>query len=110
VWRGPARAAIPLTQERRTASGWPAVRWSAVLDNRGMIPDHALQQWLPTEQRDAQALVRAVCDRARALGVALSDPPPEPTNCCDSGCIGCVWEAWSAEVAYWRDESMLRWA
>jgi hypothetical protein len=41
--------------------------------------------------------------------VALSDPPPEPTNCCDSDCIGCVWEAYCGEVAYWRDESILRW-
>ncbi|MEN9484712.1 oxidoreductase [Sphaerotilus montanus] len=74
-----------------------------------MISDDALQQWTPTERREAQALVRAVLDRARTLGVALSDPPPEPTNCCDSDCIGCVWEAYCGEVAYWRDESILRW-
>ena len=41
-----------------------------------MISDDALQQWTPTERREAQALVRAVLDRARTLGVALSDPPP----------------------------------
>ena len=106
MWSGLPCAAIPPTQDRRTASGW---RRRRVADNRGMLSDQALQQWLPTERREALALVRAVCDRARALDVVLSDPPPEPTNCCDSGCIGCVWETWCADVAYWRDESMLRW-
>jgi len=79
-------------------------------DNGGMISDDALQQWTPTERSEARALVQAVLDRARTLGVALSDPPPEPTNCCDSGCIGCVWEVYGGEVAYWRDESILRWS
>lgn len=74
-----------------------------------MMTDDALQQWMPAERGEAQALVRAVQARARALGVALPDPPPEPTNCCDSGCIGCVWETWCADVAYWRDESLLHW-
>jgi Oxidoreductase-like protein, N-terminal len=104
--------------DRASAGGHPAdagaqhhirAGRAEVSDNGGMIPDAALQQWLPTERREAQALVRSVCDRARSLGVTLSDPPPEPTNCCDSGCIGCVWEGYYGDVSYWRDESMLRW-
>ena len=75
-----------------------------------MIPDEALQSWTPASPGEARALVRAVRDRAAQATVALSDPPPEPTNCCDSGCIGCVWEGYYSEVTYWRDESVLRWA
>jgi hypothetical protein len=75
-----------------------------------MMTDDALQQWTPAERGEALALVQAVRLRARALGVELSEPPPQPTNCCDSGCIGCVWETYCAEVAYWRDESLLRWS
>ncbi|MDZ7857164.1 oxidoreductase-like domain-containing protein [Sphaerotilus sp.] len=75
-----------------------------------MIPDEALQSWTPTSPGEARALVQAVRDSARHRAVVLSDPPPEPTNCCDSGCIGCVWEAHYGEVAYWRDESILRWS
>lgn len=54
--------------------------------------------------------MRAVLDRAARQAVVLPDPPPEPTNCCDSHCIGCVWEAHYGDVAYWRDEAILRWA
>ena len=75
-----------------------------------MIPDEALQQWNPAERREAQALVRAVQDRARGLGAELPSPPDEPTNCCDSGCIGCVWEAYYSDLAYWRDECLLHWS
>ncbi len=75
-----------------------------------MIPDEALQQWNPTERREAQALVRAVQDRAGRLGVELTRPPDAPDNCCESGCIGCVWEAYYSDLAYWRDECLLRWS
>jgi 2-iminoacetate synthase ThiH len=83
---------------------------TAVADNADMIPDEALQSWNPASPAEARALVQAVRDSARHKGVDLSDPPPEPTNCCDSGCVGCVWEAHCGEVAYWRDECLLRWS
>ncbi len=75
-----------------------------------MIPDDVLMHWTPTEPAEARALVRAVLARAKAADVALPAAPAEPTNCCDSGCIGCVWEGFYSEVTYWRDEAMLRWA
>lgn len=75
-----------------------------------MMPDTALQAWTPASPAEARALVQAVLTRAQRQGVALSDPPPEPTNCCDSGCVGCVWEGYYGEVGYWRDEAVLRWS
>lgn len=75
-----------------------------------MIPDEALQAWTPGSPGEARALVRAVLEQAARKGVTLPEPPPEPTNCCDTGCIGCVWEGHYSEVTYWRDEAMLRWA
>ncbi|TDP12645.1 oxidoreductase family protein [Roseateles asaccharophilus] len=53
-------------------------------------------------RRELQAL-------AAQRGVALSPPPEEPDNCCDSGCeAACVWETFYAEMGYWRDECLLR--
>jgi hypothetical protein len=74
------------------------------------IADDALQAWNPTDPREARALVQAVQARAQQQGVSLSEPPTEPDNCCNTGCIGCVWEGYYGELAYWRDESLLRWA
>ncbi|MBI2732222.1 MAG: oxidoreductase [Aquabacterium sp.] len=45
--------------------------------------------------------------RARAQGVDLRQPPPEPTSCCGRGCNGCVWEGFYAAAQYWRDEALL---
>jgi hypothetical protein len=61
-----------------------------------------------TTVADARALFDDLQQRARAAGVALRTPPPEPTTCCGRGCNGCVWEGWYAAVDYWREEALLR--
>lgn len=62
-----------------------------------------------TDRASALAVRRAVQALAAQCGVALSPPPEEPDNCCDSGCeAACVWETFYAEMGYWRDESLLR--
>ncbi len=75
-----------------------------------MLSDAILQSWNPCAPDEARALVRAVVERARQEGVDLSPAPTKPDNCCGNGCIGCVWEGFYSDLAYWRDESLLRWA
>lgn len=75
-----------------------------------MVSDDALLNWQPSAPAEARALVAAVQARATQRGVALSPVPPEPDNCCGTGCIGCVWDGFYADLGYWRDESVLRWA
>ena len=58
--------------------------------------------------RLAHADERNVLERwARARGIALRLPPPEPDTCCGRGCNGCVWEGWYAAVEYWREDALL---
>ncbi|WP_375212026.1 oxidoreductase-like domain-containing protein [Aquabacterium sp.] len=59
------------------------------------------------ELATAQAVFAALQARARAQGVALRAPPPEPTSCCGRGCHGCVWEGFYAAATCWRDEALL---
>ena len=62
-----------------------------------------------TDRASAVAVRRELQALAAQRGVALGEPPEEPDNCCDSGCeAACVWETFYAEMAYWRDESLLR--
>ncbi|MEY4754260.1 MAG: hypothetical protein RJA44_1935 [Pseudomonadota bacterium] len=75
-----------------------------------MIPDEALLNWAPAEPREAQALVRAVLARAAQQGLDLPAAPAEPDNCCGNGCVGCVWDGYYSDLAYWRDEAVLRWS
>ena len=51
----------------------------------------------------AQHLVAWFESRAQARGLALRQPPPQPTTCCGRGCNGCVWESYYAALAYWRE-------
>ena len=62
-----------------------------------------------TDRAGALRLRRELQALAAQRGVALSEPPEEPDNCCDSGCeAACVWETFFAEMGYWRDEGLLR--
>lgn len=74
------------------------------------IPDDALLAWNPADRAEAQALIAAVQASAHQHAIELPAPPDEPTTCCGRGCIGCVWEGYYSALAYWRDESVLRWA
>ena len=55
----------------------------------------------------AQAMFAALQARAQAHGIALRNPPPEPTTCCGRGCNGCVWEGFLDAAEYWRQEALL---
>lgn len=37
-------------------------------------------------------------------GVEVPDRPPEPDNCCMSGCINCVWELFNEDVKTWNSK------
>lgn len=34
----------------------------------------------------------------------VPDKPPEPDNCCMSGCINCVWELYRDDIKEWNDK------
>jgi hypothetical protein len=62
---------------------------------------------LPTQRDAAQAIFTALQQRASQAGVALRDPPPEPTTCCGRGCNGCVWGGYYEALDYWRQDALL---
>lgn len=37
-------------------------------------------------------------------GITVPDKPPEPDNCCMSGCINCVWELFNDDLKHWNDK------
>lgn len=37
------------------------------------------------------------------MGIKVPDKPPEPDNCCMSGCINCVWELYKDDIKDWND-------
>ena len=55
----------------------------------------------------ALTLFSALQQRARAAGLTLRPPPPEPTSCCGRGCNSCVWEGFYSAANYWREEALL---
>jgi len=60
----------------------------------------------PTDRETARRVFEALGLRARAQGVALRAPPPEPTSCCGRGCNGCVWEGFLAAADHWREDAL----
>ena len=57
-------------------------------------------------REDAAALFHALQQQAQAQGVALRQPPPEPTSCCGRGCNGCVWEGFFAAAHFWQEDAL----
>jgi hypothetical protein len=37
-------------------------------------------------------------------GVTVPDRPPEPDNCCMSGCINCVWQLFDEDIKEWNEK------
>ena len=62
----------------------------------------------PTDLPSALAMFAVLQARAQACGVALRQPPPEPTSCCGRGCNGCVWEGYLAAADSWREDALLQ--
>ena len=56
----------------------------------------------------AQQMFQSLQQRAADRGIALRNPPPEPTTCCGRGCNGCVWEGFLDAAEYWRQEALLQ--
>ncbi len=61
-----------------------------------------------TDGPSARDMFEALQQQARAQGLALRAPPPEPTTCCGRGCNGCVWEGYLDAAEYWRQEALLQ--
>ena len=61
-----------------------------------------------TDAASARAMFLALQQQARAQGLTLRAPPPEPTTCCGRGCNGCVWEGYFDAAEYWRQEALLQ--
>ena len=62
----------------------------------------------PSDGPSARAMFEVLQQQARAQGLALRAPPPEPTTCCGRGCNGCVWEGYLDAAEYWRQEALLQ--
>ncbi len=61
-----------------------------------------------TDGPSVRAMFEVLRQQARAQGLALRTPPPEPTTCCGRGCNGCVWEGYLDAAEYWRQEALLQ--
>lgn len=46
------------------------------------------------------------CAAKRQPIASLRASPPEPTDCCERGCNGCVWEGFYTAVDAWRSDAL----
>jgi hypothetical protein len=60
---------------------------------------------LPTNACQARQWISDMRAQLTARGIAMREPPEEPTSCCGRGCNGCVWEGYMNAVAYWCDQA-----
>jgi hypothetical protein len=64
-----------------------------------------LQTPLPESVYEARKLIAELTAQLEQRDILLRDPPDEPTGCCGSGCIGCVWESYYLAVVHWCDHA-----
>ncbi|CAK9440987.1 uncharacterized protein LODBEIA_P48560 [Lodderomyces beijingensis] len=54
---------------------------------------------------DRQSSSRVERGESRVIaGVTVPSRPPEPDNCCMSGCINCVWELFEEDLKEWSEK------
>lgn len=61
---------------------------------------------LPTSLAVVAYLRSVAKQRGQPLEPHLRAPPPEPGDCCERGCNGCVWEGFYTATAHWRDDAL----
>jgi len=57
-------------------------------------------------RESALQVFSALQAQAGARGIALRQPPPEPSTCCGRGCNGCVWESYLDAATFWREDAL----
>lgn len=94
----------------------PRTRWEphrCVFDplKDGSPPEETMQQRArrvfgsiaSREESRKEALSKAIT----VAGITIPGKPEEPTNCCMSGCIDCVWELYKDEFQHWHEQVLL---